>query len=73
MNTESESNNKNDRKTTEFLFTCPRCGKRFYKSQTVAFPFCSNQCRRADLNKWLSEEYSVESFAQPEEDEDITE
>lgn len=44
------------------LLTCPRCGRKFRKSQTQAMPFCSKRCLQSDLNRWLSEEYTVETL-----------
>lgn len=54
-------------------FACPICKKRFNIGETQAFPFCSKRCRQIDLLRWLNEEYTVESFRQPddEEEEDI--
>jgi hypothetical protein len=33
------------------------------------FPFCSRRCKLVDLHKWLSEEYSISSPIEPQEDE----
>ena len=33
------------------------------------FPFCSQQCKLVDLDKWLSEEYSISSPIEIPEDE----
>ncbi|MDO4575778.1 MAG: DNA gyrase inhibitor YacG [Planctomycetia bacterium] len=41
------------------MASCPYCHRRFDTEQSDALPFCSRRCRMADLNGWLSEEYSV--------------
>jgi endogenous inhibitor of DNA gyrase (YacG/DUF329 family) len=34
------------------------------------YPFCSERCKLVDLQKWLSEEYSISSpLGLPEDDE----
>ncbi len=36
------------------------------------FPFCSSRCRQIDLNRWLTEGYSVTTFLDPDEaDEEV--
>ncbi len=41
---------------------CPVCGKQFaLDAPNVALPFCSDRCKSIDLNRWLNEEYSVDS------------
>jgi hypothetical protein len=36
--------------------SCPVCGK----PAVAAFrPFCSDRCRKVDLNRWLSEAYRI--------------
>jgi len=41
---------------------CPVCGKRFDSdAPNVALPFCSDRCKSIDLNRWLNEEYSVDT------------
>jgi endogenous inhibitor of DNA gyrase (YacG/DUF329 family) len=35
---------------------CPICGK---PVQAAFRPFCSDRCKRIDLNRWLSEAYRV--------------
>jgi len=38
---------------------CPTCNQPFDPQQTTAMPFCSDRCRRIDLNRWLTEEISM--------------
>jgi endogenous inhibitor of DNA gyrase (YacG/DUF329 family) len=38
---------------------CPTCNKLFDPAKTAYLPFCSERCRMADLNRWLSEEHGV--------------
>jgi uncharacterized protein len=43
---------------------CRYCGKPFKyipddKEQAKHFPFCSEQCKLADLGKWFDGDYSV--------------
>jgi endogenous inhibitor of DNA gyrase (YacG/DUF329 family) len=38
---------------------CPTCNQPFDPEQTTAMPFCSDRCRRIDLNRWLTEEISM--------------
>jgi uncharacterized protein len=47
---------------------CPTCGKLFKPEETRAMPFCSDRCRRIDLNRWLSEEIALPSEDSPEGD-----
>jgi endogenous inhibitor of DNA gyrase (YacG/DUF329 family) len=41
------------------LVRCPTCDKQFDPQTSRAAPFCSDRCRRIDLNRWLSEEISI--------------
>lgn len=41
------------------LVRCPTCSVRFEATASSAMPFCSDRCRRIDLNRWLSEEISI--------------
>ncbi len=41
------------------LVRCPTCNKLFDPAQSRAMPFCSDRCRRIDLNRWLNEEISM--------------
>ena len=42
---------------------CPICGK----SVSAEFrPFCSERCRRIDLDRWLGETYRVPTEERPE-------
>ena len=43
---------------------CPFCSKSFKylpddKEQAGHFPFCSDQCKLADLGNWFDEDYRV--------------
>jgi endogenous inhibitor of DNA gyrase (YacG/DUF329 family) len=47
---------------------CPHCGRKMEYSRDNPFrPFCSKQCKMADLGAWLSEEYTVSSPLVPDE------
>jgi endogenous inhibitor of DNA gyrase (YacG/DUF329 family) len=35
---------------------CPICGK---PATDASRPFCSERCRDVDLNRWLSDSYSI--------------
>lgn len=35
---------------------CPVCGK---PADAAHRPFCSDRCRKVDLNRWLSEGYRI--------------
>lgn len=35
---------------------CPVCGK---PAELAHRPFCSDRCRKVDLNRWLSESYRI--------------
>ena len=44
---------------------CPTCGRAVEhhpddREQEEFFPFCSERCRLADLDKWFEEEYRIE-------------
>jgi uncharacterized protein len=41
------------------LVTCPTCQRQFDPQDSRAMPFCSDRCRRIDLNRWLNEEISI--------------
>jgi uncharacterized protein len=41
------------------LVRCPTCTKPFDPQASRAMPFCSDRCRRIDLNRWLNEDISV--------------
>jgi endogenous inhibitor of DNA gyrase (YacG/DUF329 family) len=42
------------------LSICPICGGiRKNREENKFFPFCSSKCKMADLDKWLSGEYSL--------------
>jgi endogenous inhibitor of DNA gyrase (YacG/DUF329 family) len=51
------------------LPVCPTCGNPFDPATTPAMPFCSQRCRRIDLNRWLSEEISIPVSDDEEPDE----
>jgi len=44
---------------------CPTCHKQFDIESSRTMPFCSDRCRRIDLNRWLNEDIAI-----PLEDED---
>ena len=48
---------------------CPKCGRIFESTQSLALPFCSERCRLRDLGGWFKEEYSlpIESDETPDE------
>ncbi len=48
---------------------CPTCAAPVDPA-AKPFPFCSNRCRLADLNKWFSEDYKL---SRPIEQSDIEE
>ena len=53
--------------------TCPTCKKKVEAESLAAkpsFPFCSQRCRYADLDRWFSEEYAVPGDAPGEESAD---
>lgn len=40
--------------------SCPICQKLLPpRSETVAYPFCSERCQLADLGKWLDGDYAI--------------
>jgi endogenous inhibitor of DNA gyrase (YacG/DUF329 family) len=41
------------------LVRCPTCSKPFDPQTSTTMPFCSERCRRIDLNRWLSEDISI--------------
>ena len=45
---------------------CAICGK---PVQAEFRPFCSDRCKRIDLNRWLSESYRVPDRPSAEDDE----
>jgi endogenous inhibitor of DNA gyrase (YacG/DUF329 family) len=44
---------------------CPICGK---PPSDVSRPFCSERCRDVDLNRWLSNSYSIPAAKDDDED-----
>ena len=38
---------------------CPNCGKEVKWDGNPYRPFCSQECKLADLHRWLNEEYSL--------------
>ena len=46
---------------------CPNCNN---NSQRETYPFCSTRCREADLHRWFSDIYKVESNDEPFAGED---
>lgn len=51
---------------------CPVCEKPVDPERTSIMPFCSQRCRRIDLQRWLDERYGLlyESQGEPPEEED---
>jgi endogenous inhibitor of DNA gyrase (YacG/DUF329 family) len=58
---------------------CPTCQRQFDPQESRATPFCSDRCRRIDLNRWLNEDISIpvgeeeipeDNRSQPPGDED---
>jgi endogenous inhibitor of DNA gyrase (YacG/DUF329 family) len=45
---------------------CPICGK---PVEPAFRPFCSDRCKRVDLNRWLSEAYRVPDRPGTDDDE----
>ena len=42
--------------------SCPNCGAKVSGPDLASlpnYPFCSDRCRMADLDRWFSEEYTV--------------
>jgi endogenous inhibitor of DNA gyrase (YacG/DUF329 family) len=46
---------------------CPICGK---PATAASQPFCSDRCRKVDLNRWLSNSYVIPAKEDDEEDPD---
>jgi len=46
---------------------CPTCRAEFDRSQTPAFPFCSERCRLIDLGNWLGETYRIPTRESPDD------
>jgi uncharacterized protein len=46
---------------------CPICGK---PATDASRPFCSERCRDVDLNRWLSNSYSIPAAKDDDEDAD---
>ena len=46
---------------------CPICAK---PATEAARPFCSERCRDVDLNRWLSNSYSIPGAKDDDEDAD---
>jgi uncharacterized protein len=46
---------------------CPICGK---PATAPSRPFCSERCRDVDLNRWLSNSYSIPAAKDDDEDAD---
>ena len=44
---------------------CPICGK---PAVEASRPFCSERCRDVDLNRWLSNSYSIPAAKDDDED-----
>ena len=48
---------------------CPVCDTLVDPEISLSLPFCSRRCRQLDLNRWLSEDYSIERVRDSEEEE----
>ncbi len=46
---------------------CPICGK---PATEASRPFCSERCRDVDLNRWLSNSYTIPAAKDDDEDAD---
>jgi uncharacterized protein len=46
---------------------CPICRK---PASDASRPFCSERCRNVDLNRWLSNSYSIPAAADDDEEAD---
>jgi endogenous inhibitor of DNA gyrase (YacG/DUF329 family) len=44
---------------------CPICGK---PATEASKPFCSERCRDVDLNRWLSNSYTIPAAKDDDED-----
>ena len=44
---------------------CPICGK---PATAASSPFCSERCRDVDLNRWLSNSYTIPAAKDDDED-----
>ena len=44
---------------------CPICGK---PASEASRPFCSERCRDVDLNRWLSNSYTIPAAKDDDED-----
>jgi endogenous inhibitor of DNA gyrase (YacG/DUF329 family) len=44
---------------------CPICGK---PATAASRPFCSERCRDVDLNRWLSNSYTIPAAMDDDED-----
>ncbi|MBN1588652.1 MAG: DNA gyrase inhibitor YacG [Pirellulales bacterium] len=45
--------------TTMSILLCSICRRPFDPEQSRFMPFCSERCRRIDLNRWLDEAYGL--------------
>ncbi len=48
---------------------CPNCGKETEYEGNPFRPFCSKECKLADLYRWMSEEVGIELPEESEEDD----
>ena len=46
---------------------CPTCRRDLDRSETPAYPFCSERCRTIDLGNWLGEAYRIPTKESPDE------
>lgn len=50
--------------------TCPTCDKELpveIDGESALFPFCSDRCKLADLNRWLTGEHLIVESLNPEQ------
>ena len=53
----------------DVVYSCPTC-KTLVSADTPHFPFCSQRCKMAELNKWFNGDYRIASKT-TEEDSDL--
>ncbi len=46
---------------------CPICKKETFWEGNPYRPFCSKECKLADLYNWLTEEYKIKAFLSEKE------
>ena len=53
---EADGNAAGGKRASGSKAACPVCGK---PVEPAHRPFCSDRCRKVDLNRWLSEAYRI--------------